>query len=157
MLPTYVEFTLHDFSPIFHLPTGFDKSPTNARHRRQIGARSREWQSHSVNYQRCDLRESRCVADTRKIFGMLNIWSCLRFTILLCEWVLTEIHRRWHTANERARYRQREARGGLVFFFFTKLLMVTFFFHNFWSKIWFISIWSASVSWIFHYHIFTFY
>ncbi len=26
--------------------------------------------------------------DTRKIFGMLNIWSCRRFP--LCEWVLTE-------------------------------------------------------------------
>ncbi len=31
-----------------------------------------------------------CVTDTRKIFGMLNIWSCRRFTILLCKWVLTE-------------------------------------------------------------------
>ncbi len=30
----------------------------------------------------------RYVADTREIFGMLNIWSCRRF--LLCEWVLTE-------------------------------------------------------------------
>ncbi len=98
--------------------------------RRQIGARSREWQSHSVNYQRRDLRESRCVADTRKIFGMLNIWSCLRFTILLCEWVLTEIHRRWHTANERARYRAAGSSGRafFFFFFFTKLLMVTFYF-----------------------------
>ncbi len=39
---SYAKFTLHDFSPIFHSLTGFDKSPTNARHRRQIGARSRE-------------------------------------------------------------------------------------------------------------------
>ncbi len=31
-----------------------------------------------------------CVTDTRKIFGMLNIWSCQRFTILRCKWVLTE-------------------------------------------------------------------
>ncbi len=38
---TNAGFTLHDFSPIFHSPTGFDKSPTNARDRRQIGARSR--------------------------------------------------------------------------------------------------------------------
>ncbi len=38
--------------------TGFDKLPTNARDRRQIGARSSEWQSRSVNYQRRDLRES---------------------------------------------------------------------------------------------------
>ncbi len=52
------KFTLHDFSPIFHLPTGFDKSLTNAWNRRQIGASSREWQSRSVNYQRRDLRES---------------------------------------------------------------------------------------------------
>ncbi len=34
--------SLHDFSMIFLSPTGFDKSPTNARDRRQIGARSRE-------------------------------------------------------------------------------------------------------------------
>ncbi len=33
---------------------------TNARYRRQIGARSRERQSYSVNYQRRDLREHRC-------------------------------------------------------------------------------------------------
>ncbi len=32
----------------------------------------------------------RCVADTWEIFGRLNIWSCRRFTILLCEWILTE-------------------------------------------------------------------
>ncbi len=51
------KFTLHYFSTIFHSPTGFDKLPSNARHRRQIGARSREWQSRSVNYQRRDLRE----------------------------------------------------------------------------------------------------
>ncbi len=65
----------------------------------------------------------RHVADTREIFGMLNIWSCRRFSILLCEWVLTgsdwKIHRRWPTANERARYR---AAGSLrrSFFFFYK-------------------------------------
>ncbi len=52
------KFTLHDFSLIFHSPTGFDKSPTNARHWSQIGTRSREWQSPSVNDQRCNLRES---------------------------------------------------------------------------------------------------
>ncbi len=55
---SYAKFTLHDFSPIFHSPTGFDESPTNARDRKQLGARSREWQSRSVNYQRHDLRES---------------------------------------------------------------------------------------------------
>ncbi len=55
---TYAKFTLHDFSPIFHSPTGFDKSPTNARDRRQVGARSREWHWRSVNYQRRDLSES---------------------------------------------------------------------------------------------------
>ncbi len=69
----------------------------------------------------------RHVADARRIFGMLNIWSCRRFSILLCEWVLTgsdwKIHRRWPTANERARYR---AAGSLrryfpfFFFFFFK-------------------------------------
>ncbi len=33
---------------IFHLLTGFDKSPTNARHRREIGARSREMRSEVI-------------------------------------------------------------------------------------------------------------
>ncbi len=54
---------------IFHSPTGFAKSPTNGRNQRQIGARSREWQSRSVNYQRRDLRESpmcrRAVGDSQ--------------------------------------------------------------------------------------------
>ncbi len=35
----------------------------------------------------------------------------------------------------------------LFFFFFYKAINGNLFFHNFWSKIWFISIWSASVSW----------
>ncbi len=64
----------------------------------------------------------RCVADAREIFGMLNIWSCRRFTSLLCEWVLTgsdwKIHRRWPTATERARYRAAgSSRRSFVFFF----------------------------------------
>ncbi len=68
----------------------------------------------------------RHVADAREIFGMLNIWSCLRFSILLCEWVLTgsdwKIHRRWPTANERARYRAAGSsrRDFFFFFFFNK-------------------------------------
>ncbi len=64
----------------------------------------------------------RCVADGREIFGMLNIWSCRRFTSLLCEWVLTgsdwKIHRRWPTANERARYRAAGSSRRSFFFFF---------------------------------------
>ncbi len=53
------KFTLQTILARFSLwvLSGFDKSPTNARNRRQIGARSREWQSRSVNYQRRDLRE----------------------------------------------------------------------------------------------------
>ncbi len=51
------EFTLLDFSPDFHSQTGF-VTPTNARNQRQISARSHEWQSRSVNYQRRDLRVS---------------------------------------------------------------------------------------------------
>ncbi len=54
---TYAEFTLHDFSPDFHSPTGFAKSPTNTQNRRQIGACSHEWKSRGVNYQKHDLRE----------------------------------------------------------------------------------------------------
>ncbi len=110
----YAKFTLHDFSPIFHSPTGFDILPTNARHRRQIGARSREWQSRSVNSQGRNLRESRCIAVTRKIFAMLNIWSCRRFTYLLCEWVLTEKYISDDLQPMREQDTgQREARGGL--------------------------------------------
>ncbi len=64
----------------------------------------------------------RCVADARQIFGMLNIWSCRRFTILLCEWVLTgsdwKIHRRWPTATERARYRAAGSSRRSFFFIF---------------------------------------
>ncbi len=64
----------------------------------------------------------RCVADAREIFGMLNIWSCRRFTGLLCEWVLTgsdwKIHRRWPTATERARYRAAGSSRRSFFFFF---------------------------------------
>ncbi len=65
----------------------------------------------------------RHVADARRIFGMLNILSCRRFSILLCEWVLTgsdwKIHRWWPTANERARYRAAGS-SRRDFFFFTK-------------------------------------
>ncbi len=47
----------------------------------------------------------RRTADACEIFGMLNIWTCLRFKILLREmssdW---KIHWWWPTANERARY-----------------------------------------------------
>ncbi len=46
--------------------------------------------NHTLNYQRRDLRESPMRRRRREIFGMLNIWICLRFLILLCEWVLTE-------------------------------------------------------------------
>ncbi len=56
--PCYAEFTLHDFNSDIHLLTGFAKSLTNGQNLRQIGARSREWQSHSMIYQRQDLRES---------------------------------------------------------------------------------------------------
>ncbi len=119
---SYAKFTLHDFSPIFHSPTGFDKSPTNARDRRQLGARSREWQSRSVIIKDTIWGNPRHVADAREIFGMLNIWSCRRFSSLLCEWVLTcsdwKIHRRWPTANERARYRAAGSSRREFFFFF---------------------------------------
>jgi len=43
---------------IFTSPTDFAKLQTNARNWTQIGARWREWQSHSVDYQRHDLKES---------------------------------------------------------------------------------------------------
>ena len=57
----------------------------------------------------------RRVADAREIFGMLNIWDCRQFKILLCEkcsdW---KLHRRWPTANERADTEQRGVRGGVI-------------------------------------------
>ncbi len=63
----------------------------------------------------------RHVADAREIFGMLNIWSCQRFSILLCEWVLTgsdwKIHQRWPTANESARYRAAGSSRRSFFYF----------------------------------------
>ncbi len=117
------KFTLHDFSPIFHSPTDFDKSPTNARDRRQIGARSREWQLRSVNYQRCNLRES-----PRRRRRPWNIWHAkyLELSAILnpAVWMssdrfLTEKYigddlqpmREQDTG-------QLEVRGGLFFFFF---------------------------------------
>ncbi len=107
----YAKFTSHDFSPIFHSPTDFDKSQTNR-------ARSREWQSHSVNYQDAIWGHRRCVADTCEIFGILNIWSCRRFIILLCEWVLTEKYISDDLQPMREQDTgQREAWEGLLFFY----------------------------------------
>ncbi len=102
--PCNAEFTLQDFSPDFHSLTGFAKSPTNAWNWRQTGARSREWHSRSVNYQRRDLRES--LMCCRHPWNILHAKYLDRFKSLLFEmssdW---KIHRRWPTANERARYR----------------------------------------------------
>ncbi len=99
------------------------KSQTNAWNRRQIGARSREWQSHSVNYQRHYLRESPmrrqrpwniCHAKYPELSAIQNpaVW-------MSSDW---KIHR-WPTANERARYR---AAGRTFFFlsFFIKQLLM---------------------------------
>ncbi len=35
-------------------------------------------------------KNCQCVVDAREIFAMLNIRSCRRFKIMLCEWVLTD-------------------------------------------------------------------
>ncbi len=87
---TYAKFTLHYFSPIFHSPTGFDESPQMP----EIWGKSvlvHASDNHVVWIFKDAIWENRrWVADTWEIFGMLNIWSCWRFTILLCEWVLTE-------------------------------------------------------------------
>ncbi len=54
----------------------------------------------------------RGVADVREIFGMLNIWSCRRFTITLCAMISDwKLHRRWPSANERQRYRAEGSSG----------------------------------------------
>ncbi len=64
----------------------------------------------------------RHVADAREIFGMLNIWSCRWFSILLCEWVLTgsdwKIHGDDLQPMREQDTGQREVPGGLFFFFF---------------------------------------
>ncbi len=65
----------------------------------------------------------RHVADARRIFGMLNICSCRRFSILLCEWVLTEKYIGDDLQSMREQDTgQLEVRGGFFFFwfFFTK-------------------------------------
>ncbi len=61
----------------------------------------------------------RCVTDAHEIFGMLNIWSCRRFTILLCEMSSAwKIHRDDLQPMREQDTGQREVRGGLFFFFF---------------------------------------
>ncbi len=87
----------------YHSPTGFDKSQTNARNRRFVhGSDNRTvWIIKDAIW-----GNRRCIADAHEIFGMLNIWSCWRFTILLCEWVLTEKYIREQDTG------LREARGG---------------------------------------------
>ncbi len=84
-LQSNAKFTLNDFSPIFHSPTGFDKSQTNARIRgKSVLVHMRDnravWIIKDLIW-----GHRRCVTDTREIFGMLNIWSSRRFTILPCE------------------------------------------------------------------------
>ncbi len=75
----------------------------------------------------------RCVADIYKIFGMLNIWSCLRFTILLCEWVLTEKYISDDLQPMREQDTgQREARGGLFLFIYFITKPFTNYVHTFW-------------------------
>ncbi len=112
IMQIYAKFTLHDFSPIFHTLTGFDKSQTNARYQRQIGARSREWQSCSVNYQRRDLRSS----PMRRRHPQ-NIWNAKYLELSAihnpAEWMSSDwkIHQWWPTANERARYRAAGSSG----------------------------------------------
>ncbi len=112
-------YTLHDFSPIFHSPSGFDKSQTNARDRRQIGARSREWQSRSVNYQRRDLRESPMRRRRPR-----NIWHAkyLELSAILNPAVWMSSDRFWLKNTSAMTYSQWDSkiqvRGGLFFFFF---------------------------------------
>ncbi len=112
------KFTLHDFSPIFHSLTGFDKSPTNARHRRQIDARSHERQSCSMNYQRCDLRSS---SMCRR--HLQNIWHAKHLELSAIHnpavWMSSDwkIHQWWPTANERARHRAAGSSGRTFFIY----------------------------------------
>ncbi len=117
------KFTLHDFSPIFHSPTVFDNSSTNARHRRQIGARSREWQSGSVNYQRRDLRSSPICRR-----HLWNIWHIKYLELVIhnpAVWMSYhwKLHQWWPTASKRARYRAAGSSGRtFIYFIYTKWL-----------------------------------
>ncbi len=102
--PCNAEFTLQDFSPDFHSLTGFAKSPTNAWNGGKL-VLVHASDIHAVfNYQRRDLRES--LMCCRHPWNILHAKYLDRFKSLLFEmssdW---KIHRRWPTANERARYR----------------------------------------------------
>ncbi len=64
----------------------------------------------------------RCVTDAREIFVLLNIWSCRRFTILLCEMssdefqnTLAMTYSQWESKIQGSR-----KFGEDLFFFFTK-------------------------------------
>ncbi len=98
------------------------KSPTNPRHLWQIGARSREWKSCSVNYQRSegsrDLRSS-----PMRCWHPGNIWHAKYLELSVIHnpavWMSSDwkIHWRWPTANERARYRAAGSSGRTFFFY----------------------------------------
>lgn len=65
------------------------------------------WMNKDANWE-----NHRRVADAREIFGMLNIWTCRRFKILLCEKCFDwKLHRRSPAASERARYRAAGSSG----------------------------------------------
>ncbi len=113
---------LNFFFFTFHSPTGFDNSLTNARHRRQIGAHSHKWQSHSVNYQRSDLRVS-----PMSRWHPWNIWHAKYLELSTIHnpavWKSSDwkIHQWWLTANERASYKAVGSSGGLSFFFYKEI------------------------------------
>ncbi len=69
IMGTNVEYRQHNFRPNFPLPT------VSGYHWQNPKSEANQF-LHSVNYQRCDLREA--------LIG-LNFWTCLRFRVLQCE------------------------------------------------------------------------
>ncbi len=93
----------------------------NAWNWMQIGACSREWQSHIVNYQRCNLREA-----LTHHWWPWNIWHGKYLDLMAIHnpavwnlfWLKIWLHRRWPTFNERAKYNTTiTICSSLIFFF----------------------------------------
>ncbi len=110
----YAKFTPHDFSPIFHSQTDFDKSQTN------------RCSFTRVTIAQCELSKMRS-----EVIATLNIWHSkyLERSAIYSPavWMSSywKIHQWWPTANERARYRAAGSSGRT--FVFYKAINVSYF------------------------------
>lgn len=71
---SYARYKIHQFKPT----PGFLEITTNVWNAMQFGARSHERWSHSVCYQRRDLREAQMYCQCPKMFSRRIFWTCLR-------------------------------------------------------------------------------